>query len=456
MDATKSCSLNPQGHVYKGVVRGLYVDRAVAIFFITDIIMLIAKQKPKQPQNAVFLIIIVLLLYMDNSYLQELIIEANSRGGGMILNLDNQPAVVVLTVDKYNELLNRVVVSSDSALADQTSILTETMAQAFLANRKVLVTGGAGFIGSHAARELLRAGYEVVVLDNLSAGVRENVPAGAKFVEGDLADLGLLRDLFAQEKFDAVIHFAASIEVEESVREPEKYFENNVLNTAKLLQVMNEYKVKRIVFSSTCAVYGEQAAMPISETAKVGPVNPYGYSKLIGERIIKYYAEYLGFRAVVFRYFNACGCNFDGDIKPTHKTHLFANVMDVAVGKKPSLTVFGNTYDTFDGTCIRDYVHVLDIAQAHITALEKIDEGEGFRTFNIGTGRGSSVLEVVNQTSEVLNKIIPMELGEKRAGDAPVLIADKAKLKDELGYELQYSDLETIITTSWTQAQNFK
>jgi UDP-glucose-4-epimerase GalE len=247
------------------------------------------------------------------------------------------------------------------------------------------------------------------------------------------------------------MHFAASIEVEESVSQPDKYFENNVLNTAKLLAVMAEYGVKNFIFSSTCAVYGEQEIVPINETAKVAPNNPYGYSKLIAERVIKYYCQFLGLRAVVFRYFNACGCDFDGLIQATHSSHLIAKVLDVAVGKTPALTVYGEDYNTFDGTCVRDYVHVLDIARAHVVALKKINEGQPYRLYNIGTGKGNSVLEIANQASEILNKIIPMQIGSRRAGDAPVMIADNLKLKNELNFELQYSDLPTIINTAWNQ-----
>lgn len=395
---------------------------------------------------------------MDNIYLQELIFETQSRGGGLILNLDSQPAVVVLSVDKYNQLLNQihdplsVSPSGAQAKAEEVSMARQQP----MLKQKVLVTGGAGYIGAHAARRLLEAGYEVVVLDNLSSGKRHNVPEQAKFVEGDLADMGLLRDLFAQEKFDAVMHFAASIEVEESTREPQKYFDNNVLNTAKLLCVMAEAGVTELIFSSTAAVYGEPQKNPIEETAKLAPVNPYGYSKLLAERIIKYYCQYLGLRAVIFRYFNACGCDEAGDIEATHHTHLIYNVMDVAVGHQPSLTVFGSDYDTFDGSCVRDYVHVLDIADAHIAALQKIGEGETCRVFNIGTGKGCSVLEVINKTAEVLNKIIPMEQGPRRAGDPASLIADNTKLRRELGFELKHSDLETIVTTAYKQAENFK
>ncbi len=391
---------------------------------------------------------------MDNFYLLELINEANTRGGGLVLNLETQPAAVVLTINKYNELMQNQATSANDMPTDELSDPGPQKPSG--PKQKILVTGGAGYIGSHCAGELLKSGYEVVVLDNLSCGKERNVPRGARFVEGDLADLGLLRDLFAGENFFAVMHLAASIEVEESVSQPEKYFKNNALNTAGLLSVMAEYGVRNIIFSSTCAVYGEQVKLPINEQSKVGPINPYGCSKLLAERIIKYYCQFLALNAVVFRYFNACGCGFDGDVEPTHSTHLLSQVLKVAAGEKASISVFGNDYGTFDGTCIRDYVHVLDIAAAHVAALQKIDpEKSAYEVYNIGAGKGSSVLEIISKTAEVLNKIIPMETAPRRPGDAPELVADNTKLKNQLGYHLKYSDLETIITTSWKQTQNY-
>lgn len=387
---------------------------------------------------------------MDNTYLTQLIDEANSRGGGLILNLDNQPAAVVLSVEKYNQLLNQAQ-TAPTVPKPQSAAVTKT----FMKNQNILVTGGAGYIGSHAARQLLENGYQVTIIDNLSTGKRHNVPEKAKFVEGDLADSALLRDLFAQEKFFGVMHFAASIEVEESVSKPVEYLENNTINTANLLSVMAEFGVKRLIFSSTASVYGQPDKPLIDESTKPAPMNPYGYSKLVSERVIKFYCQFVGFRAVVFRYFNACGCDFEGDVEPTHHSHLMDNIMQVATGHKNAITVFGEDYPTFDGTCIRDYVHVLDIAKAHLAALPKIEEGEAFRVFNIGTGKGVSVLEMVNKTSELINKIIPMEKGPRRAGDPTALVADNKKLTQELGYHLQFSSLDSIIQTSWKQAQNF-
>jgi len=387
---------------------------------------------------------------MDNKYLKELIAEAQSRGGGLLLNCDNKPAVVVMTVEKYNELVNGRKAEEPAGEA-KPSLGDLGMSVSGKKGRTILVTGGAGYIGAHVARMLLRAGHEVVVLDNFSTGKRENVPDGAKLVEGDLADVNLLRDLFAAYRFDVVMHLAASLEVEESVREPEKYLENNLGNTMKLLAVMNEAGVRNLIFSSTAAVYGDPESLPITEKSRVRPNNPYGYSKLLAEKVIKYHCAFLGLRAVVFRYFNACGCDFDGAIKPTHTSHLIPIVIDVAKGNRQYILVNGGDYETDDGTCVRDYVHVLDIAGAHIAVLDKLDEGDPFRLYNIGTSRGCSVKEVINSASETLGRIIPMEIGPRRPGDSMATVADNTKLREELGYELKYSDMRTIITTTWKQ-----
>lgn len=212
---------------------------------------------------------------------------------------------------------------------------------------------------------------------------------------------------------------------------------------------MAQSECKKIIFSSTAAVYGEVENYPIAENSPLRPTNPYGASKLLAERVIKFYCEYMGFQAVVFRYFNACGFDLEARVLPTHHSHLIHNVIQVAKGVRPALKVFGNDYKTFDGTCIRDYVHVTDIVLPHILALNKMWEGAKFETYNIGTGKGSSVAEVVSTASEVLNKIIPMEMGPRRAGDVPAAVADNSKLLEGLGYELKYSSLKNIITTSW-------
>ncbi len=389
---------------------------------------------------------------MDNYYLLELINETEERGGGLLLSYEDRPAVVVLSIDRYNQLLQGAVTATMVEEATLTALQEAfNLESKPMEKRKILVTGGAGFIGAHLVRRLLQSGYEVVVLDDLSSGMKSNIPDGATFIEGNCGDVSLLADIFASNKIYAVMHMAASIEVEESVSNPEKYFENNAVNTAKLLAAMSEARVKNIIFSSTAAVYGKQEKMPITEKDIPRPNNPYGASKFLAEKIIKYYSDFAGIQAIVLRYFNACGCDFDGSITATHTSHLIPIVLEVAKGKKAFVLVNGNDYETNDGTCIRDYVHVLDIADAHIAALEKIDSEEKFRVFNIGSGKGTSVKQIINTAAEVINKIIPMEIGPRRPGDAPATVADNSKLKNELGFELKYSDLETIISTSWKQ-----
>jgi UDP-glucose 4-epimerase len=377
---------------------------------------------------------------MDKAYLQELISEANARGGGLVINQNDQPAVVVMTVDKYNQMLGD-------------KVMPQTQTEAFHShnNKTILVTGGAGYIGSHTCRELLKAGYGVVVLDNLSTGKKQNIPEGAEFIEGDTADKNLLLKIFADKHIYAVLHFAASIEVEESVRQPQKYLQNNALNTANVLAAMAESKVKNFIFSSTAAVYGDQDIQPIPETARAKPNNPYGYAKFVAEKIIKYHAQFMGLKAVIFRYFNACGCDFDGAIVPTHHSHLIPIVMQAAAGDMPALKVYGKDYGTPDGTCVRDYVHVLDIARAHVVALDKIAGMETFEVYNIGTGSGQSVLDVVNAAKELLKKDIPLEFLARRPGDAVITVADNRKIREAWGFKPEFSDLETIIKTTWRQ-----
>lgn len=365
------------------------------------------------------------------------------------MNFQDKPAVVVLSIERYNLLLNQMQNTATLSFGQDTAVLTQTRSMPKFVKQKVLVTGGAGYIGGHLVRELIKAGYDVVVLDNLSTGRKENIDPKAVFIEGDLSDTSLLKDIFASNNFIAVFHMAASLEVEESVSEPVKYLENNVANIIKLLSAMSEGRVNKIIFSSSAAVYGEPEKVPILESAPLRPKNPYGSNKLLSERIIKYFCEYLGFQAVAFRYFNACGFDPDARILPTHQSHLIYKVMQVAKGAQPHLEVFGNDYPTSDGTCIRDYVHVLDIVLPHILALEKIDKMDKFEIFNIGTGKGSSVAEVATCASEVIGKIIPMEVGPRRAGDPAELIADNSKLLNELGYTLKYSTLENMIATSW-------
>lgn len=385
------------------------------------------------------------------------------------MNYEDKPAVVVLTVEKYNQLISGSASQLISRSVNQEALPLAVPTPA-VEPKKVLVTGGAGYIGAHLVGELVKSGYQVVILDNLSTGKKQNIHKESVFIEGDLDDENLLKNIFASHKFEAVFHMAASLEVEESVALPEKYFKNNVINTYNLLKAMKESDCKKIIFSSTAAVYGEAASSPIAENSPLHPANPYGSSKLLAERAIKYFCEFSGFQAVVFRYFNACGFDIKANILPTHQSHLIYNILQVAKGARPFLEVYGNTYPTFDGTCIRDYVHVQDIVVPHVLALMKmahynqINSGSSreasmleatrdlknrFEVYNIGTGKGYSVAQVVSAASEVLNKIIPMEVAAKRAGDAATTVADNTKLLKELGYQLQFSSLENMIGSSW-------
>lgn len=385
---------------------------------------------------------------MDNQYLLDLIKEVNSHEGGVVLNMDGKPEAVVLSLGKYNELIQKSEILKMKSEKDREEIQNIKEIKSG-AKDTVLVTGGAGYIGAHAVEELIRNGHEVVVVDNLSCGKRENVHEKAHFFEGDLGDVNFMRDIFAVHKIGAVMHFAASIEVAESVKQPVKYLQNNLVNTINLLNVMLEFEVKNIIFSSTCAVYGMHDSSKIKETDLVRPINPYGYSKLMAEKAIKYYSQYLGFKGIVFRYFNAAGCGADGKIKPTHKSHIIDNVLETALGNKACVEVYGNTHETFDGTGVRDYVHVCDIAKAHLEALRYFTEP--FQVFNIGTGKGFSVLEIISTASEVLNKIIPMEIKDKRAGDAAMLVADNKKILETWGFKPAQSSMENIIQTAWRQ-----
>lgn len=319
----------------------------------------------------------------------------------------------------------------------------------------ILVTGGAGYIGAHAVRQLLAAGHSVVVVDNLSTGQKSNLHKDATFVKGDFGDAKVLAKVFSAHSIDAVMHFAASIDLNESIKKPVEYFENNTLKTEVLVQEMLRVGVEKLIFSSTAAVYGSQKTMPIPETAVGENLAPYGESKLLSEQIIKAYANSTPLKAIVFRYFNACGSDFDKTIYPQHATSLIPHVVDVAAGRAPKLEIFGTDYDTIDGSGVRDYVHVLDIARAHVAGLEDLSKKEeedsagSFKLFNIGTGTGWSVKQIVAAAERITGKTIPVEIAERRPVDVAIAVADNTKIKKELGLELIHSDLETLINTSW-------
>jgi UDP-glucose-4-epimerase GalE len=315
---------------------------------------------------------------------------------------------------------------------------------------KILVTGGAGYIGSNTARLLRRRGFDIVVLDDLSRGHEHNVQ-DVPFHSITLSDTSSLTALMRDESFDAVIHFAAYISVGESTQKPELYFSNNVGGSLSLLTAMVETGVKRLVFSSTAAVYGMPELVPIPETSKISPVSPYGDSKVIVEKVLGWMDQFRGLRSVVLRYFNACGADPDSpQLGEEHEpeTHLIPLLFRAIESGKP-ITIFGKDYETADGTCIRDYIHIVDLAEAHVLAVEKLLAGGGSDVFNVGTGAGQSVMDVVRAVEKVTGKKAPLEFGARRDGDAAVLVANSDKLKKTLGWKPRYPELEDIVVTAW-------
>jgi UDP-glucose-4-epimerase GalE len=314
---------------------------------------------------------------------------------------------------------------------------------------KILVTGGAGYIGSHTVHTLLNRGFDVVVVDDLSRGHRHNVDA-RRLREMSVHETDALAKLMADEGIAAVMHFAAYIAVGESTREPERYFSNNVGGSLSLVSAMAAAGVDKLVFSSTAAVYGDPERVPIPETAPIHPVSPYGESKVMVERILNWLDECRGLRSVTLRYFNACGAEPGAGLGEEHdpETHLVP-LLFRAIRSGESVTIFGDDYETPDGTCIRDYIHVSDLAEAHVLAVSALLDGGASATYNVGTGEGHSVLEVVRAVEDVTMKTVPRIIGPRRAGDSPVLVADSAKLRDTLQWTPRYTDIRTIVESAW-------
>lgn len=321
---------------------------------------------------------------------------------------------------------------------------------------RILVLGGAGYIGSHTALELVKAGNEVVIADNLVTGYRKAIPKGAKFYEGDLRDFDFLNKLFQQEKIDAVIHFAAYSLVGESVTNPLKYYDNNLYGTKVLLEAMVKNNVGKIVFSSTAATYGEPENIPILETDRTCPTNPYGETKLAMEKMFKWTAEAHGLKYVSLRYFNACGADESGEIGEAHtpESHLIPLILQVPNGKRETISIYGTDYDTPDGTCIRDYIHVTDLAQAHILAVQYLNNGGESDIFNLGNGVGYSVREVIETARKVTGHPIPATESSRRAGDPARLVASSEKAKKILGWKPVHDSLEEIISSAWNWHKN--
>lgn len=315
----------------------------------------------------------------------------------------------------------------------------------------ILVLGGAGYIGSHAVDQLIHKGYKVVVIDNLLTGHRASVHKDATFYEGDIRDKAFVTNVFEKETIEGVIHFAASSLVGESVEQPLKYFNNNVYGMQIVLEVMEAFDVKNIVFSSTAATYGEPEVSPIVETTPTNPKNPYGESKLMMEKMMKWCDGAYGMKYVALRYFNVAGAKSDAAIGEDHtpETHLVPIILQVALGQREALSIFGDDYDTPDGTCIRDYVHVEDLIAAHILALEYLKAGNESNVFNLGSNNGYSVKEMLDAAREVTGKEIPAIVAPRRAGDPASLVASSAKASEILGWKPEYTDVKKIIETAW-------
>ncbi|PSO55394.1 MAG: UDP-glucose 4-epimerase GalE [Cyanobacteria bacterium QH_8_48_120] len=317
----------------------------------------------------------------------------------------------------------------------------------------ILVTGGAGYIGSHAVLALQRRGYEVIVLDNLVYGHRDIAEKVLKveLVVGDISDRSLLDDLFATRNIAAVMHFSAYAYVGESVSDPAKYYRNNVVGTLTLLEAMAAASVQKFVFSSTCATYGMPETIPIPENHPQNPINPYGATKLMVEQILKDFEAAYGLKSVSFRYFNAAGADPTGLIGEDHhpETHLIPLILLAALGKRDSISIFGTDYPTRDGTCIRDYIHVTDLAQAHVLGLEYLLQGGETEIFNLGNGNGFSVREMIATAQAVTGQEIPVALGDRRPGDPPSLVGSSEKARKSLGWHPQYSDLSQIVSHAW-------
>ena len=320
----------------------------------------------------------------------------------------------------------------------------------------VLVLGGAGYIGSHTVYELIDNGLDVVIADNLETGYREAVHPKARFYQGDIRNRSFIDHVFDSEKIDAVIHFAANSLVGESMTNPLKYYDNNLCGTKVLLESMLAHGIDKIVFSSTAATYGEPEQIPILESDKTEPTNTYGETKLAMEKMFKWTGVAHGIRYVSLRYFNACGAHKSGLIGEAHKpeTHLIPLILQVPNGQREYISIYGDDYNTKDGTCIRDYIHVTDLAQAHILAMEYLMKGNESNIFNLGNGVGFTVKEVIDTARKVTKHPINAKVAERRAGDPAVLVASSKKAKEVLGWKPQHADLEEIIESAWNWHRN--
>ncbi len=321
---------------------------------------------------------------------------------------------------------------------------------------KILVVGGAGYIGSHMVKQLAVAGHDVITLDNLSYGYRDAVKYG-EFVEGDLGDRAVLDSIFAAGDIDAVMHFAGFIQVGESVEKPSMYYLNNVVNTHTLLDAMLQHGVKNFIFSSTADIFGEPKYTPIDEKHQKQPINPYGHSKLMIEQVLDDYDKAYGLRSTCLRYFNAAGADPDGELGERHapETHLIPLILQAASGRREDIKVFGDDYPTDDGTCVRDYIHINDLCEAHSLALEKMIRDDKSARYNLGNGKGFSVKQVIDIAREVSGNDFKVTIEPRRAGDPAVLVADATLAKKELNWQPKFAELKDIVSTAWQWEVNF-
>jgi len=315
---------------------------------------------------------------------------------------------------------------------------------------RILVTGGAGYIGSHTVQLLRRAGHQPVIFDNFSTGRPELVQA-EEVIQADLADRRALREAFGRQHFEAVLHFASLIQVGESFSDPQKYYQHNLVNSLNLLEAMLAAGVNKLIFSSSAAVYGLPRQIPITEDHPLEPANPYGQTKFFLEKIMQEYDRAYGLRSIALRYFNAAGADPEGRLGEMHEpeTHLIPNILNFLLGRKGRLELFGTDFETPDGTAIRDYIHVTDLAEAHVLALERLAAGGRSEALNLGTNRPTSVMEIIKKAEEVTGRKVAFSARPRRRGDVPVLLASKEKAAAALGWKLRYSDLETILGTAW-------
>ena len=315
---------------------------------------------------------------------------------------------------------------------------------------KILVVGGAGYIGSHMIKRFQDTDYQIEVLDNLSTGFEVNTQ-NYKLHVCDLSNKDQVHQILKDNNYESIMHFASFINVGESYIHPKKYYDNNVINTLNLLDCMVDLKISNFIFSSTAAVYGEPSSTPIKEDQNIAPVNPYGNTKAIVEKILKDYDEAYGLKYISLRYFNACGAHIDGTIGERHdpETHLIPLILQSASGRRKDLKVYGDDYDTKDGTCVRDYIHVMDLANAHLSSLEKLIKNQKSDIYNIGNNQGFSVKEIISMAEKVTQSKIPYEITSRRKGDPSELIADNKKISENLNWSANYSDLQTILETAW-------